>query len=218
MKNLLLLCIILILTISCSHKPKQKPEDFIPKGYELVEKIEGDLNKDKIPDYVLIVKGNKKSEIFIDDYGKTVDSNRRGIIIVLNKKGSLKMACKNMKCFSSEEYPNHVSMSVNIKKGNLNLHFTNEINAYWDYLFKFRKNDFELIGFQNNYQSSFSSEWVTFEGYSINFLTKKKVTKTVIDVNSDGEEIYNDAWENIKTNPHYKLSKIKDFDELYLYE
>jgi hypothetical protein len=59
---------------------------------------------------------------------------------------------------------------------------------------------------------------VTFDEESINFLTKKKLTREVIKVDADGKESYKDSWKNIVLIKRIKLSEITDFDELYIAE
>ncbi len=50
---------------------------------------------------------------------------------------------------------------------------------------------------------------------SINFLTKKKVTKTNTNENEEsGDEVFEEKTEKIKVDKLIQLSEIKDFDEL----
>ena len=55
---------------------KQNPTDFVPKGYVVFEKINGDLNKDGSDDCVLIIKGTDKNQIIKDEYRGQLDRNR----------------------------------------------------------------------------------------------------------------------------------------------
>src|SRR6187402_2481047 len=80
----------------------KKLSDFLPEGYVNFEKVNGDLNKDGIEDIVLIIKGTDKSKIIKDKYRGELDRNRRGIIILFNKKDHYELASKNYDCFSSE--------------------------------------------------------------------------------------------------------------------
>ena len=60
-------------TVQASVKPvavaqtelKTNPLEFIPQGYELFSRCEGDLNKDGKPDVVLMIKGTEKNKYFI---------------------------------------------------------------------------------------------------------------------------------------------------------
>ena len=103
------------------------PTDFLPKGFVVSEKISGDLNKDGIKDCVLIIKGTSKKQIITDEYRGKLDRNRRGIIVLLNKKDHYELAVKNESCFSSENEDGGVyfppELSVEIKKGNLYIQY-----------------------------------------------------------------------------------------------
>ena len=55
---------------------------------------------------------------------------------------------------------------------------------------------------------------------SINFLTKKKLTRENInqDARQGGDEIFEETWENIEIDHLIRLSEIKDIDELDMYK
>ena len=102
MKELLtFLMATLTLTTFGQVEQKQNPADFLPKGYVVFEKVNGDLNKDGIEDCVLIITGTDKSKIVTDEYRGKLDRNRRGIIVLFNKKDHYELAVKNYDCFSS---------------------------------------------------------------------------------------------------------------------
>ena len=78
----------------------------------------------------------------------------------------------------------------------------------------FQKSNFELIG----YDSSSNRGPVTNRETSINFLTKKKLTKENTNENAEGgDEIFKENWNDIEIDNLIKLSEIKDFDELDMY-
>lgn len=196
---------------------KQNPLDFVPSGYVLFEKVNGDLNKDGIEDWVLIIKGTDKNKIVSDENRGNSDRNRRGIIILLNKSNQYEMVAKNYDCFSSENEDGGVyyppELSVNIKNGNLYIHYAHGRYGYWQYTFRYQNSNFELIGYDqsNSYGPIINSE------VSINFSTRKKQTKENTNTNADqesGEEIFKTSLVNIKVDKLINLSKIKDFDEL----
>lgn len=205
-------------TVFGQIEQKKNPTDFLPKQYVVFEKINGDLNKDGIEDCVLIIKGTDKNQIISHEYRGQLDRNRRGIIVLFNKSKHYELALKNYDCFSSENEDGGVyfapELSVEIKKGNLYVHYGHGRYGYWKYMFRFQNSDFELIGYDAGYRSSFVSDYVTFDEESVNFLSKKKLVKEVIKVNDDGKETYKETWKNIITNKLIKISEIKDFDEL----
>lgn len=189
--------------------------DFIPVGYKIFQEIKGDLNKDGVEDRVIIIKGTNKENIIRDEYRGELDRNRRGIIVLFKENGNYIQAVKNYDCFSSENEDGGVyfapELDVSIEKGKLYVHYGHGRYGYWTYTFRSKNNDFELIGYDSsdNFGPRIDSET------SINYLTKKKVTKT--NTNQEGEggdEVFEEKTEKIKVNKLVQLSKIKDFDEL----
>lgn len=196
---------------------ENKISEFIPKGYKLFEKIQGDLNKDGNNDCVLIIKEvNKENIVNVENRGD-LDRNRRGIIVLLNEKGKFKQFIKNLACFSSENEDGGIyfapEMSLEIKKGNLYVHYGHGRYGYWKYTFRIKNSDLDLIG----YDSSSNTGPVVNSETSINYLTNKRIIKTNTNDNADsGEEVFEEKMYNLEYNPQIKLSKIKDFDELEL--
>lgn len=194
---------------------KKKPSDFIPKGFVLFNEVEGDLNSDGRKDHVLIIKGTEKDKIITDEYLGKLDRNRRGIIILFRTEdNSYKKILENNNCFSSENEDGGVyyapEMEVSIDKNNLYVNYRHGRYGYWTYTFKFRNNDFQLIG----YDASSGGPIVQNET-SINFLTGKKQFKDNINKDEeDREEVFKETWSKIDVQKPVFLSEIKDFDEL----
>jgi hypothetical protein len=203
-----------------SIETKKNIEDFIPKGFKLyaeegMKPIKGDLNKDGFEDLVLIIKEINKNNIIQDEYRGDLDRNRRGIIILINKGNHYKLALQNISCFSSENEEGGVyyapELSVYIEKGNLFVNYAHGRYGYWEYTFKHKNDDFDLIGF-DSYQSR--GPIPQYE-ISYNFLTKKKLTRD--NLNKDEEDLdedFKETWEKIAIKNLLKLSEIKDFDDL----
>lgn len=211
------LAIFLTLITFSQIKPKSV-SDFLPKGFIIHEEIKGDLNRDGIEDVVLLIKDTNKEQFVVDEYRGKLDRNRRGIIILFNKKDSFELALKNLDCFSSEHEDGGVyyapELAINIKNGNLNISYEHGRYGSWMYVFKFINTDFKLIGYESVYRSNYAFDGIAFDEISINFLTKKKLIKEVIKVSSKGKEIYKESWKGIDVKQLAKLSEIKDFDEL----
>lgn len=192
--------------------------DFIPEGYTIFEEIKGDLNNDGLTDHVLIIKNTLPEDIVTDRFDKKVDRNRRGIIVLFKTKDGFNEIVKNYKCFSSENEDGGVyfppELVVEINKNKLYVHYAHGRYGYWRYTFRFNINDFELIGYDasNNFGPIVNSET------SINFLTKKKLEKVNVNERAEsGEEVFESTWTVVKINKLLKLSEIKDFDELEIY-
>jgi hypothetical protein len=211
--------------INSFGQPTQKkdPAAFVPKGFVVAEKIQGDLNKDGVNDCVLLIKATDKKQIIKDEYRGELDRNRRGIIVLFSKNDQYyEQAMKNYTCFSSENEDGGVyyapELSIEIGKGNLLISYAHGRYGGWKYSFRYQNGDFDLIGYDASYQNDFNTDYVTFDEESINFLTKKKLTREVIKVDADGKESYKDSWKNIVLIKRIKLSEITDFDELYIAE
>ena len=213
-KLLIILLLTWTTTVFGQVEEKQQPSDFLPKGYVVFEKINGDLNKDGALDCVLIIKGTNKDSFVVNQFDEKVDRNRRGIIILFNKNDHYELAIKNDECFSSENEDGGVyfppELSIKISKGNLYALYSHGRYGYWQYTFRYQNSDFELIGYDEGNGSA-----VVDSETSINFLTKKKQKKVNTNENAEGgDEVFTETWENIKVNRLIKLSEIKDFYEL----
>lgn len=216
MRKLLILILIVLTTNAFGQVELTKnPTNFVPKGFVVNEKIKGDLNKDGLEDCVLIVKSTDKNQIITHEYGGELDRNRRGIIVLLNKNDYYELAIKNYDCFSSENEDGGAYfapiLSVEIKNGNLNIHYAHGRYGYWKYIFRFQNSDFELIG----YDQSDNRGPVVERETSINFLSKKMKVKANTNKKAEGgDEIFKETWGNLSIDGLIKLSEIKDFDEL----
>jgi hypothetical protein len=204
-------------TLFGQAKQEKDLSRFLPEASVLVEKFSGDLNRDGMEDVVLLIKGTDKSKIIKDEYRGELDRNRRGLIILFNKKGQYETVLKNDTCFSSENEDGGVyfppELSLEIAKGNLYIHYGHGRYGHWSYTFRFRNAGFELIG----YDASDSRGPILNRVTSLNFLTKKKQTKENTNENPDqesGDEMFKETWTTIKLEKLIELSTIADFDQL----
>jgi hypothetical protein len=142
----LLAFLLTILTTTVFGQVGQNPTDFLPKGFVIFEKINGDLNKDGIEDCVFIIKGTDKNQIITDEYRGQLDHNRRGIIVLLNKNGYYELVVENKDCFSSENEEGGVyfapELSLKIQNGNLYVYYEHGRYGYWKYTFRFQNSGF----------------------------------------------------------------------------
>jgi len=196
----------------------EEVEYSIPKGYKLYGKVQGDLNGDDLDDHVLIVKATKTEDIVINRFDEEVDRNRRGVLVYLSEGVKSNLAIENVHCFSSENEDGGVyfapELSLSIRNGKLYVEYAHGRYGYWAYTFRYQNDDFELIG----YDSSSNRGPIINTETSINFLTKRKLIRKNIneDIEESGDEIFEDTWEDVDIQELYKLSEIKNFDELYL--
>lgn len=216
-KTLKILLFFLLTILGCKAQ-QNEPSDFIPREYTEFEKYFGDLNKDGLKDCVLIIKKTDTTNIVTNRFDKKVDRNRRGIIVLFKNEKGYQLADKNYNCFSSENEDGGVyfppDLWIEIKNEKLYIHYGHGRYGYWKYTFQFQNSKFELIG----YDSSSNHGPITNTETSINFLTKKKLIKENTNENAEGgDEIFKETWNNIEIENLIKLSEIKDFDELEMY-
>ena len=216
-KILKILVFFLLINFSCKAQDKE-PSDFIPKGYAEFEKYIGDLNKDGLKDCVLIIKKTDTANVVTNRFDKKVDRNRRGIVVLFKKEKGYKLADKNYNCFSSENEEGGVyfppELWIKIENEKLYIHYGHSRYGYWEYTFRYQNSNFELIG----YDSSSNRGPITMTETSINFLTKRKLVRENTNENAeDKDEMFNETWNNIEIDNLIKLSEIKDFDELDMY-
>ena len=197
-------------------KQEQLERPFLPKGVVVMERIYGDLNNDGTEDCILLLKGIDPNQILVDEVRGTLDRNRRGILILFKKNDRYELALRNSTCFSSENEDGGVyfapELALAIQNGNLYVHYGHGRYGHWRYTFRYQNSDFDLIGYDESYSSQIDSDFVVFDQLSVNFLTKKKVTKKVTHVAANGQEAYNELEQKITATKRVKLSEMTDFD------
>lgn len=197
----------------------KNPEDFLPKGYVVFEKVFGDLNKDGLDDCALIIKGTDKSKFIKDESRGELDRNRRGIIVLLKNNDGYELAVKNYECFSSENEDGGIyyspELSVEITKGKLFVSYAHGRYGYWNYTFRLQNSDLELIG----YDRSNNNGPIVNNDVSINYLTSTMIRNENSNENADsGEEVFKKTENKIRKSELLKLSEIENFDKLRLIE
>ena len=140
-----------------------KMEDFVPKHWSAIMKVDGDLNKDSLADTALIVEQENPENISVTEYNDTLNTNPRALLVLFKQEnGTYKLAAKNDKGFI--EPPKESSSlldplgegGINIKKNTLRLRFQYFFSAgSWyitnvEYVFRYQNNHFELIGVETN--------------------------------------------------------------------
>lgn len=192
----------------------KSPTEFVPAGYVVFEKIQGDLNGDNQADYVFIIKGTDKAQFVKDEYRGKLDRNRRGIIVALASPNGYALALENRDCFSSENEDGGVyfapELDVSIEKGNLRVHYAHGRYGYWTYSFRYQNSDFELIG----YDSSQDRGPVVERSTSINLLTKKMRIRVNVNMNAEGgDEKFRESWKKFVLSKPIRLREIANFDD-----
>ena len=215
MKQLVVSILTLTMIVSCGNakiplSKSENPEDLVCSDETILEKIFGDLNNDGEEDCVIITKQTKKDVASVrNQFDEKADRNRRGILIAFKEGKYYHTFLTIPDCFSSENEDGGVyfapDMGVGIEKGNLFVMYGHGRYGWWQYIFRYRNNNFELIGYDSSENRGPITEKIT----SINFLTKKKQTKINInpdpDPESEEEEVFEETWQDIVISNRVKL-------------
>ena len=140
-----------------------KMEDFVPKHWSAIMKVDGDLNKDSLADTALIVEQENPENISVTEYNDTLNTNPRALLVLFKQEnGTYKLAAKNDKGFIEPPKENSSLLDpleegdINIKNNTLRLRFQYFFSAgSWyitnvEYVFRYQNNHFELIGVETN--------------------------------------------------------------------
>ena len=140
-----------------------KMEDFVPKYWSAIMKVDGDLNKDGLTDTALIVEQENPNNISITEYNDTLNTNPRALLVLFKQEnGTYKLAAKNDKGFIEPPKENSSLLDplgegdINIKNNTLRLNFQYFFSAgSWyitnvEYVFRYQNSHFELIGVETN--------------------------------------------------------------------
>ena len=221
-------------------KTIKDPTEFIPAGYELYERIKGDLNKDGTDDHVLMVRNTDAANIldcgtcyqgeavsdreecmYCRDAEMKIDRNPIGIIVVFTKDGHYELAAQNLSFFHVEPWQGGTYIpaekpNVSIKNGNLFVEYgyrgSGQIHIGKSYNFRWQNSDFELIGYD------FTEYYFGEVGYaiSINFLSKRVLTRG--EPGGSEQKPLKETWENFTIPKPIKLREITDIYNLRVEE
>lgn len=163
-KNIANLIVCVVVLLSCTESFSQSrvlskipltgvsPRLFIPAGYDTLQTAEGDLNKDGIADFAMVLQSDKERDASLDEEGIDVDSLPKRILVVLLKKNDVyQLAAKTDKailCKYCGGIFGEPFDGIWIDKGILQLHHYGGSAWRWSYTHKFRyqQNNLYLIG------------------------------------------------------------------------
>ena len=196
--------------------------DFIPKGWKKILTTNGDLNKDKLEDTVIVIEKEDKKNIKKNDgFGpEELNLNPRILLVLFKgKDGTYILASKNDKGFiKSEGNDNNPALmdtldDIIIKNNVLKIVFNYFMSAgsWWTstnvYIFRFQNNVLELIGYESNaYMRNTGEE----EGTSINFSTNKAKITTGGNIFEEKENNPKDEWRYLKFEKKYILDEMTE--------
>ena len=196
--------------------------DFIPKGWKEILTTNGDLNRDKLEDTVIVIekedkKNIKKNAVLGPDY---LNLNPRILLVLFKQKdGTYILASKNDKGFiKSEGNDDNPALmdtldDIIIKNNVLKIVFNYFMSAgsWWTstnvYIFRFQNNVLELIGYESNaYMRNTGEE----EGTSINFSTNKAKITTGGNIFEEKENNPKNEWRYVKFEKKYILNEMTE--------
>ena len=194
--------------------------DFIPKGWKEILTTNGDLNRDKLEDTVIVIEKEDKKNIKKNDgFGpEELNLNPRILLVLFKQKdGTYVLASKNDKGFIKSEgnEDNSALMdtldNIIIKNNVLKIVFNYFMSAgsWWTstnvYIFRFQNNVLELIGYESNaYMRNTGEE----EGTSINFSTNKAKITTGGNIFEEKENNPKNEWRYVKFEKKYILNEM----------
>lgn len=196
--------------------------DFIPKGWKEILTTNGDLNRDKLEDTVIVIEKEDKKNIKKNDgFGpEELNLNPRILLVLFKQKdGTYVLASKNDKSFiKSEGNDDNPALmdtldDIIIKNNVLKIVFNYFMSAgsWWTstnvYIFRFQNNVFELIGYESNaYMRNTGEE----EGTSINFSTNKAKITTGGNIFEEKENNPKNEWRYVKFEKKYILNEMTE--------
>ena len=196
--------------------------DFIPKGWKEILTTNGDLNRDKLEDTVIVIEKEDKKNIKKNDgFGpEELNLNPRILLVLFKQKdGTYILASKNDKGFiKSEGNDDNPALmdtldDIIIKNNVLKIVFNYFMSAgsWWTstnvYIFRFQNNVLELIGYESNaYMRNTGEE----EGTSINFSTNKAKITTGGNIFEEKENNPKDEWRYLKFEKKYILNEMTE--------
>ncbi|WP_373077533.1 hypothetical protein [Fusobacterium nucleatum] len=194
--------------------------DFIPKGWKEILTTNGDLNRDKLEDTVIVIEKEDKKNIKKNDgFGpEELNLNPRILLVLFKQKdGTYILASKNDKGFiKSEGNDDNPALmdtldDIIIKNNVLKIVFNYFMSAgsWWTstnvYIFRFQNNVLELIGYESNaYMRNTGEE----EGTSINFSTNKAKITTGGNIFEEKENNPKNEWRYVKFEKKYILNEM----------
>lgn len=200
--------------------------DFVPKNWKIIKQVQGDLNKDRKEDVVLVIEENNPENIIKNEGlgSSELNLNPRTLLIIFKTQNGYELKEMN-KTFIPKENDEEspclmdplVEGDIQINKGVLllSLNYWLSCGSYGisrdTYTFRYQNGEFELIGFDSMEASRSSGEIIE---HSVNFSTKKMSITT-------GENLFGNPDEEEEIEPEiktewktFKLKKLKNLKTL----
>jgi len=214
MKNSYCLLLFLILSINNLFAQNETPsltlplsgtalDDFVPKGWVILKKATGDLNKDEQDDVAIVIQDQRQ----LPEGDDPMFTNLPRVLVVLLKttEGYTRSAQHNSFILKATEggTMGDPFSDLFIQRGVLNINFMGGSRELWSYFYKFRyqKKEWYLIGLDEH---SYDRGNGDFEEWSYNYLTSKAKQVTGNEPNGTRES----KWSQLEKKPLQKLNSI----------
>ncbi len=173
-----------------------KVESFIPKGWHVHEKAEGDLNKDNLPDLAAVIEADKP----VKNLKETDNDQQPRILLVAFKQadGSYKLSIQSNESIMLSNEGGVFGdpwEGLSVERGSFLVRFYGGSSSRWGYAYRwrFQENDWFLIGATYTESSTHDG---SYEKYDFNLIT-------------GATEISKGAGEDVKgTTPKEKVTKL----------
>jgi len=202
------------------NKTGKSIHDFVPAGWTILQSVKGDLNKDGLPDVVLVLQHIDTVQLITvkDDDKDTVTTKPRLLAIVFKNERttgySLAQQSNTFILTNEQKYMDDPLEPIIIKTGILNIKFNVAYSMgswYTDinnYKFRFQNNEFKLIG-ADSYSLHRANH--DFTKYSFNFSTHKRIL-TIGNEDKGRKKVH------YKTFPNTKLQSLTTFTAPFTWE
>jgi hypothetical protein len=192
---------------------------FVPKGWLLELSRKGDLNKDGISDYVLVLRSNDPKNIVRNDSLGPSDfnTNPRILTVLFGTKNrgydrivdNHALIPRNINPTMEDPLDSVAASGIEICNGNLKVQLGIFFNAgSWSmgsktYTLRWQHGAFRLIGFDDNNVQRNSGETTNI---SINYLTGR-IKKSSASIEDNAEKI---SWRKVRVKPLLSIDQIGD--------
>lgn len=234
MKSLLPAVAILLAGLSCASAqelaipavtypalPRQaaSADGFVPPGWQLESKVEGDLNGDGKPDLAFVLHATDPKNVVANPDGlgvKSLDTNPRILAAAFARNAGYELVLENHALIPrrtdpvmDDPFDSVAASGLDVARGTLRLRLGVFASAgSWSMstiatTFRWQNGRFELIGYDRTDTNRGSGE---IEGLSINYLTRR-AKRTVGSIESDAEKT---RWETLARGPLLSLDEVGD--------